>query len=143
MTENEKKAANLCQNVLNNLFSVGKGKTAATEMAERLSAAGLLRTELDDRAREACKRRAGAPETWGAADPHSLEFRDASRECILVGRDIIAAEKPVERWTVLCPDKGCALFVYDNGANTGKSFPHDAEPEARAYVARKNAESAR
>ena len=130
MTENEKKAANLCQNVLNNLFSVGKGKTAATEMAERLSAAGLLRTELDDRAREACKEYS---KRWGNGD----------EVVVSVGRDIIAAEKPVERWTVLCPDKGCALFVYDNGANTGKSFPHDAEPEARAYVARKNAESAR
>ena len=90
----------------------------------------LLRTELDDRAREACKEYS---KRWGNGD----------EVVVSVGRDIIAAEKPVERWTVLCPDKGCALFVYDNGANTGKSFPHDAEPEARAYVARKNAESAR
>jgi hypothetical protein len=137
MTENEKKA--------HQLLMAQKGRRPDElwhEFHERhviaLSAAGLLRTELDDRAREACK----AHEL--AHPSHSrLGRRDPCAKCSFAGRDILAAEKPVERWTMRLGHGVSRWFIYFDNEPTEKAFPSDAEPEARAYVARKNAEDAR
>jgi hypothetical protein len=134
MTPNEQKAAELTRN----FFHSNLGVTAwfAAEVVP------LLRTELDDRARE-------LKDAMVAYHSHVcpsvkefilLESGPHRARVMAALQAILAAEKPVERWTVRLGHGLNKLFVYDGGEPTDKSFPPDAEPEARAYVARKNAE---
>lgn len=64
--------------------------------------------------------------------------RSEGGSILAVGRAELERRKPKVRWTVMM--FAGAWYAYLDGNATGFCFPPDAEPEARAYVARKNAE---
>ena len=63
-------------------------------------------------------------------------------EIYAIGRRSLDAKKPKERWEMRFGHGMNRWFVYLDGEAVGRDFPADAEPEARAYVARKNAKEA-
>lgn len=108
------------------------------QKARALSSAGLLRTgadRLNEKAMEACVRYA---ELQG---DRAVWTRGAVGEPIYdIGRAELTRRKPKVRWDVV--SGATKMWVHFYGKPTDEVFPLDAEPEARAYVARKNAEEA-
>jgi hypothetical protein len=130
MTENEKKA--------DTLFASWLCEPGDIRDWIRRIVVPLLRTPLDDQAREACK----AHEL--AHPSHSrLGRRDPCAKCSFAGRDILAAEKPKERFYAKGNEAWERIGVGQNAARRAQFDGPDAGAETRAYVARKNAEDAR
>ena len=125
MNPNEQKAADL---LATKLWFNG-----TNDMANALSAAGLLVTPDHEAALAACERVAAFEN-----DAPQPVCNMALLACSAVGRRSLDAKKPKERWTL---EARASLEACKDGV-TMWCFPHDAEPEARAYVARKNAEEA-
>ncbi len=132
MTENEKKAAVVLAGTTFHNQSLGPSTDSARKFAAELSAAGLLRTELDDRAREACK----------LVAKYYKDCRDGSsiaevQPAVLVGRAILAAEKPVERWTLEPDASNITVSVFENGTWRARFW---CDADAKDYIAHKKAE---
>ena len=128
MTEQQIRAAHIINRVADHW--------AISEQIEaNLSAAGLIVTDLHERALAACGR-------------FQLECVSPTRQQVLdevyaVGAAVLAVRKPKERWTVV--DRGYGGNRARRWAIRGKdAIEYEAcfnsEAEARAYAARKNAE---
>ena len=131
MTPNEQKAVDVLRTKSQCACKDGRDHEYCPERhVTQLAAAGLIVTDLHERALAMAERCSGSG---------FVVHRDCD-DMRTIGRESLAAKKPKERWTVEGHSDSWALSILFDGKYAGRSFPRDAEPEARAYVARKNEE---
>ena len=143
LTPNEQKAADILYT-----YCVPAGynvKAIVEATVKRLSAADLLVTPDHEDALAKCEalEKCRVARSEAKDNPNFIDWTpSAVAEAQAVGRRSLDAKKPKERWTVRFGHGMNRWFVYLDGEAVGRDFPADAEPEARAYVARKNAKEA-
>jgi len=134
MTPNEQKAADIIQREA--IPAAWNVPSALARAATALSAAGLLVTPDHEAALAACERMALDYPRFHLTGDESND--SALGAAVRVGRRSLYAKKPKERWALVAAD---SLEARKDGV-TMWCFPHDAEPEAKAYVERMNAKEA-
>jgi hypothetical protein len=100
-----------------------------------LDRAGLLRTDIEQRAIKACERYAEACQTF------QVQYTDQPyRDILVVGRESLAAKQPKPRWTVVATENAVIRWRVLDAHRTDEPMAGFAyESDARAYAASKNA----